>query len=155
MRNLSFSLAVTGILVLASSASAQTLNAFVGTWKLDVAKSTLAGPAPRSAAVNITPATGEFLKVTVDSVGADGTAANWGYTTAPDGTESPVMGNPGVDTVSGSQVSAREVASTSKKAGKVISTLKGVVSSDGKTLTITTTPAGPGAEPSVEVYTKQ
>jgi hypothetical protein len=36
-----------------------------------------------------------------------------------------------------------------------VSTLKSVVSADGKTLTVTSTPADPAGKPSVQVYTKQ
>jgi hypothetical protein len=36
-----------------------------------------------------------------------------------------------------------------------VSTLKSVVSADGKTLTITNTPADPAGKPSTQVYSKQ
>jgi hypothetical protein len=66
-----------------------------------------------------------------------------------------VTGNPAFESVSGSQASPRDATVTYKKAGKVVSTLKSVVSADGKTLTVTSTPADPAGKPSVQVYTKQ
>ena len=142
------------LIAVAVSASAQAPDPFLGIWKLDVAKSKFAGPAPKSTTISIEPA-GESRKVAVDAVTADGKALKWGYTAALNGKDAVVTGNPAFDSVSGSQAGAREVTVTYKKAGMVVSTLKSVVSADGKTLTINTTPADPAAKPSVQVYSKQ
>lgn len=140
---------------LALSAAAQAPDPFVGTWKLDIAKSQFAGPAPKSSTVTIAMAAGETRRIAVEAVDAAGVNAKWGYTTALDGKDAAVTGNPAFDTASGSQPNPREANVTYKKGGKVVSTLKSVVSADGKTLTVTSTPADPAAKPSVQVYTKQ
>jgi hypothetical protein len=142
------------VLAAAFSASAQAPDPFLGSWKLDVAKSKLAGPPPKSTTITIE-AAGASRKVGVDAVSADGKAVKWGYTAGLDGKDAVVTGNPAFDSVSGSQVSPREVTVTYKKAGKAVSTLKSVVSADGKTLTVNTTPADPAGKPSVQVYSKQ
>ena len=136
------------------SASAQAPDPFLGSWKLDPAKSTMAGPAPKSMTVAIEQA-GEARKITVDGVGAKGDSFKWGYTATLDGKDAAVTGTPTFDTASISLANPRESAVTYKKAGKVVSTLKSVVSADGKTLTINSTPADPAGKPSVQVYTKQ
>lgn len=149
--SISISVVVVGILALAFSVGAQAPDPFAGSWKLDVAKSKLAGPAPKSVTVTIE-RMGAARKVAVDSVDAADAHLKWGYTSGLDGKDAPVTGNPAFDTVSGTETSPRDVAITYKKAGKVVSTLKSVVSADGKTLTVTTTA---GESTTVQVYTKR
>ena len=142
------------VLAVAVQAKAQAADPFVGTWKLDVAKSKFGGPAPRSSTITIEQA-GASRKVAVDSVDATGKPVKWGYTSALDGKEAAVTGNPAYDTISALQPNSREVAVTYKKAGKVVSMLKSVVSADGKTLTVASTPTDPASKPSMQVYSKQ
>ena len=91
--------ALTGLVALAGVAiGAQATDPYVGTWTLDVAKSTFKpGPAPKSTTVVIE-AAGKGLKIAVDSVPADGTPAKWSFTTQRDGKDTPVTGNPMYDT---------------------------------------------------------
>jgi hypothetical protein len=147
-------LAFAVVVAAALGASAQAPDPFLGSWKFDAAKSTLVGPPPKSMTVTIEPA-GEARKVTVDVVDAKGATNKWGYTASLDGKDAPVTGIPAFDTASLSRSSPRESAVTYKKAGKPVSALKSVVSGDGKTLTITSTPADPAGKPTVTVYTKQ
>jgi hypothetical protein len=119
--------------------AAQAPDPIVGTWKLDVAKSTYKpGPAPKSATVVIE-AAGKGLKVAVDAVPAEGAPMKWGYTNARDGKDSPVTGNPSYDSVAITQASPTEGSIDYKKGGKTVMTAKTVVSKDGKMLTVTTT----------------
>ena len=125
-------------LMVASAVSAQT-DPLVGTWKLDVAKSTYKpGPAPKSATVVVDPA-GKGIKVAVDAVAADGSPQKWGVTTQRDGKEAPVTGNPMYDTATTTQTNPHSGSTVYKKDGKVLVTSKVEVSKDGKTLTITST----------------
>ena len=139
------------------SAGAQAPDPLVGTWKLDVAKSTYKpGPAPKSATVVIEPE-GKGLKIAVDLVSGDGKPMKWGYANMRDGKDSPVTGNPSYDTVSVNQTSPTEGTITYKKGGKTIATAKTMVSKDGKTLTVTTTGTDPTGQAmnNVALYTKQ
>ncbi len=141
----------------ASAASAQTTEPIVGTWKLDVAKSTYKpGPAPKSSTVTIEPA-GTGLKVAVDAVNADGSPLKWGFTTLRDGKEeAAVTGNPMFDVVTSTRASATAGTNVYKKGGKVVMTTKLAISADGKTMTLTGTGTDPKGQAvhNVSIYTK-
>ena len=144
-----------GALALGVAIAAQT-DPIVGTWKLDVAKSTYKpGPAPKSATVVID-AAGKGIKVAVDAVTADG-PMKWGYSSNRDGKDSPVTGNPAYDSANATQTSPHEGTIVYKKGGKTIATVKTSVAKDGKTMTVTTdgTDAKGQAMHNVAHYTKQ
>ena len=123
-------------IALSVAIGAQT-DPIVGTWRLDVAKSTYKpGPAPKSATVVID-AAGKGIKVAIDAAMADG-PMKWGYTSERDGKDSPVTGNPAYDTANVTQTSPNESTIAYKKAGKAVVTVKVLVSKDGKTMTATT-----------------
>jgi hypothetical protein len=150
---------ITGVaaLVFSVAARAQTTDPYVGTWTLDVAKSTYKpGPAPKSTTV-VVEAAGKGLKVSVDAVGADGTPMKWGYTSMRDGKDAPVTGNPNYDTVALTQSTPTTATAIYKKAGKVVITSKSSVSADGKTLTLTSTGTDPKGQAvnNVSVYTRK
>ncbi len=144
-------------LVVTSVASAQTPDPIVGTWKLDVAKSTYKpGPAPKSSTLMIEPA-GKGLKVAIDSVTADGSPLKWGFTTLRDGKEeAPVTGNPAFDVVTSTKASATTGTNVYKKAGKVVMTTKVAIDAGGKTMTLTSTGTDPKGQAihNVAIYTK-
>ena len=141
----------------AMTASAQTPDPIIGTWKLDVAKTTFKpGPAPKSATVVIEPA-GKGIKISVDAVNADGSPMKWGFTTMRDGKDVPVTGNPAYDTAASTQNGPNAGTTEYKKGGKVVLTSKFSLSADGKTLTLTSTGTDPKGQAvhNVSVYTKQ
>ena len=127
-------------LIIGAAATAQTTDPIMGTWKLDVAKSTYKpGPAPKSSTLTIEPA-GKGTKIAVDAVNADGSPFRWGFTTLRDGKEeAPVTGNPMFDVVTATRESATAGTNVYKKAGKVVMTTKAAISADGKTMTLTST----------------
>jgi len=149
---------ITVILALASTALAQPGSSNLGTWKLNLGKSTFApGTAPKSAAFTNVVA-GAGIKSTTDSVRADGTAVHSEYTVVYDGKDSPLSGNsPNGDTVAGTRVDADTVTFVYKKNGKVTVTSTNVASADRKTYTITSkgTNALGQTINSVAVYDKQ
>src|SRR5712691_4865610 len=123
----------TGIL----SVSAQASDPRIGTWKLNVAKSKYSpGPAPQSQSLKVE-AAGKGEKVTSEAVGADGKTTKAEYTANFDGKDYPITGNPNSDTVSLKRIDARTTERIDKKDGKVTLRLKRVVSTDGKTMTVT------------------
>ena len=125
------------LVVLGGEAVAQSNND-VGTWNLNVAKSTYSpGPVPKSATLRIEPA-GAGVKVTVDQVLPDGTKRHWEYTTNYDGKDTRVTGNnPDADMVARTRINATTIQTVNKKGGKVTTTNTSMISSDGKTRTIT------------------
>lgn len=72
---------------------------------------------------------------------ANGTKLNFEYTAIFDGKDYPVTGNSDVDATSFRRIDARTLESLRKKGGKLVSTMRFVVSSDGKVVTLTETMA--------------
>jgi hypothetical protein len=128
-----------GLSVVAGAAALAQSDPQVGAWKLNVAKSTYSpGPGPTSASTTIE-AAGTGTKVTVDQTFSDGTKRHYTFTSSYDGKDVPVVGdNPDADTVARTRINASTVQTIAKKAGKVTTTQTSVVSSDGKTRTVTT-----------------
>ena len=125
------------ILIMGFALSTQAADPLVGTWKLNVAKSTYSpGPVPKSLTAKIE-AAGEGEKVTADGVRGDDTPIKVEYTAQYDGKDHPISGSPMADTVSLKRLDANTTERTDKKGGKVTQTLTRKLSSDGKTLTVT------------------
>jgi len=126
------------VVVLAGTTFAQPGSSNLGTWKLNLAKSTFApGTAPKSAIFTNVVA-GAGIKSTSDSVRADGTAVHSENTEVYDGKEHQISGNSlNGDSVAGTRVDANTLKFVYKKNGKVTVTSTNVASSDGKTYTIT------------------
>ena len=146
------------VLLGATLSRAQATDPIMGTWTLNVAKSSYKpGPGPKSSTLIVAPV-GKGFKASVDAVNADGTPLKWGFTTARDGKEeAPVTGNPMFDVVTSTRDSATAGTNVYKKGGKVVMTTKAAVSADGKSLTLTSTgtDAKGQAIHNVAVYTKK
>jgi hypothetical protein len=122
----------------AAVVSAQTDPA-VGTWKLNTAKSKYdPGPMPKSNTIVIA-AAGPGIKVSTTGTDAEGKPTASGYTVGFDGKDVPVTGQPAYDMTSAKRIDANTTEFSRKKAGKVVQSAKRAISSDGKTMTITTT----------------
>jgi hypothetical protein len=125
------------ILLMGFALWAQAADPMVGTWKLNVGKSTYnPGPAPKSLTAKIE-AAGEGEKLTADGVRADDSTIRVEYTAQYDGKDHPITGSPMADTVSLKRLDANTTERTDKKGGKVVQTLTRKLSSDGKTVTVT------------------
>jgi hypothetical protein len=132
-------LVTAGFMTLASVALAATNNS-IGTWKLNVAKSTWSpGPAAKSQIAKVEAWGEDGVTYTSDLVGADGKPTHMEFQAKFDGKEVPFVGNPDADTISLKLIDANTIESVSKLKGKVTLTVRGVVSSDGKTRTLTQT----------------
>lgn len=145
------------IFVFTALASAQS-DPFVGTWKLNVAKSKYSpGPAPK-ATTSTYEAAGKGYKISVKTEPASGAVQQWSYTTNLDGKDSPITGNnPNADTAAAKRLDANTLEVVNKKGGKVTTTQRNVVSADGKTRTVTTTGTDAQGQKinNVAVYEKQ
>lgn len=131
-------LVVCALMVFSSSVVLAADN-WVGTWKLNVAKSKYSpGPGPKSQTLKLE-ATPAGTKLTADGVDGDGKPMHSSWTSKMDGKDVPFEGNPNADTGSPKKVDDNTYTNTWKKAGKVTVTAKVVVSADGKTLTVTQT----------------
>ena len=145
------------ILFMGFALSAQAADPLVGTWKLNVAKSTYSpGPAPTSLTAKIE-AAGMGEKVSADGVRGDDTPIHVEYTAQYDGKEHPITGSLMADTVSLKRLDANTTERTEKKGGKVTQTVTRKVSIDGKTMTVTYKGTDAKGQPinNVAVFEKQ
>ena len=132
------SLAACCAIVLSTSVALAGEN-WLGTWKLDVAKSKDSpGPGAKSYMLKFE-ATPAGIKLTSDGVLADGKAVHGEYVSKFDGKDVPWAGNPEADVASPKKIDDNSYENTWKKGGKVTIVAKVVVSKDGKTLTVTQT----------------
>jgi hypothetical protein len=132
------SLAACSAIVLSSSVALAAEN-WLGTWKLDVAKSKFdPGPGPKSQTLKFE-ATKDGIKLTSDGISAEGKTTHGEYVSKFDGQDVPWEGNPDADTASAKRIDDNSYENIWKKGGKVTITARVVVSQDGKTLTTTRT----------------
>jgi len=132
-------------------------NPLVGTWKINLAKSTFSpGPAPKSSTVTFEPA-GNGIKQSVNNVGAQGHSIIYSVTYEFDGKDYPVIGDPARDVVAWTRIDAHTLEATNKKDGKITTRQKRVIAADGKSFTLTTTGTNPQGQTvkNVEFYEKQ
>jgi hypothetical protein len=111
-------------------------DAFMGTWKLNEAKSKLA-PGSRKNNTVVYEAAGDNVKVSADGTDSDGKPTHNEWTGKFDGKDYPVTGDPTADTRSYKMVNDRTLTLTDKKNGKTTITGRIVVSADGKSRTVT------------------
>ena len=148
-------LSVFALALCATVASAQPPDPLVGTWKLNLAKSTYPIPPPKSMTITIAPAAKGWT-LDVQAIGPDGQPQKWGYTSTFDGSESPVSGNPSIDSAVFKSTDTGGIVEY-RKAGTVVSTTSSTISDDGKTMTVTVNvPVAQGkALTIVSVYDRQ
>jgi hypothetical protein len=111
-------------------------DAFMGTWKLDEAKSKLAAGAPKNNTV-VYEAVGDNVKITVDGTDSDGKPTHNEWTGKFDGKDYPVTSDSTSDTRSYTKIDARTLGFNAKKGGAVITSGRVVVSADGTSRTVT------------------
>jgi hypothetical protein len=128
-------------------------NPRIGVWKLDVAKSTYQqGKAPASETRTYLASDDGGLQLTAEAILPSGTKQPTGYRAKYDGKDHPYSGAAG-DTIAITG-DGWTSDSTIKMGGKITQRTHSVVSTDGKTMTLTTTTAA-GHPVSTRIYTKQ
>jgi hypothetical protein len=142
---------------LTSVGSAQE-DAHVGTWELNLEKSTFnPGPPPRRQTL-FYKAVGKGLTALLQGVDADGKPISLDPSNLAidfDGRDHPTA-RVNYDTSAWTRISSHKYIAYRKKAGKVVLTSTNVVSNDGQTMTITTTGVGEDGRPinNVRVFEK-
>jgi hypothetical protein len=121
----------------ASVAADSTMGAWMGSWKLNEAKTNLGAGATKNHTVSYA-TSGDNLVVTVDGVSADGKAVHHVWTGKLDGKDYPVTGDPTGNTRAYKKIDASTLEFVGKKDGKVTVTGRVTHSADGKTRTVTT-----------------
>ena len=129
---------------------------YMGTWKLNEAKSKLAQGTTRNTVVVYEPA-GDQVRVTTDGTSGDGSPAHSEWTGKLDGKDYPVTGDPSQDTRAYMTVDEHTLSFTNKKNGKVTTSGRIAISADGKSRTVTVhgTSADGKEVSSTAVYDKQ
>ncbi|HXK10395.1 MAG TPA: hypothetical protein VMT70_12170 [Vicinamibacteria bacterium] len=149
------SLLVCAVAWMAGSSAVAGEN-WVGTWKLNAAKSRQASASVRAQALRFE-ATPAGIKLTSDGTDAQGMPMHGGYTSKFDGKDVPWEGNPSADTASPKRIDDNSYENVWKKGGKAVVTATVSVSKDGKTLTVTQSGTDAQGSPfkSVAVYDRQ
>jgi len=133
MKNRSIAIAATIILTLTLATVALAADPFVGTWKLNVAKSKSTDPSlmPKS---EITKNEGidNGLKITIDGLDAWGKAYHIETSAKYDGKDYPVTGDPNMDYFAQKKIDPITIDEVGKKAGKEVWSGRSTVSKDGK-----------------------
>jgi hypothetical protein len=118
-----------------SIVSAAAENPFIGTWKLNTAKSKGTPGTMSKEATIVFESDGNRVKRTVTGINADGQKINTSASIPWDGKEHQVDGPMGSAMVAVGRVDDRTLMVTVKVDGKVVSSGRVVVSKDGKTMT--------------------
>jgi steroid delta-isomerase-like uncharacterized protein len=128
---------------------AMAADPFVGTWKMNVAKSKTTDPSamPKSETAKVE-AVDNGLKVTIEGVGADGKAYHFEYSAKYDGKDYPITGYSAADTIAQKKIDPNSYELMAKKAGKEVERWRVAISNDGKTQTL----AGKGTNAKGQEY---
>ena len=125
------------LVILCTTAHAWGANPVVGTWRLNVAKSTFnPGPAPKEETRSYE-AQGEGVKVTVTTVAADGKSTTVNISANYDGKDYPVTGSSLYDAIALKRIDDQTTEGTMMHAGKVVASTHREISRDGRTMTMT------------------
>jgi hypothetical protein len=145
---------LSGVVAMAGTMAVAGEN-WVGTWKLNAAKSKLSGGVgAETLKFEATPA---GIKLSSEGKDVQGKPTHGSYTSKFDGKDVPWTGNPMADTAAPKKIDDNSYENVWKMGGKGTVTAKVTVSADGKTLTVTQTGKDPqgNAVNSVAVYDKQ
>jgi hypothetical protein len=131
-----------GFMFLVLTTTLVAADAFVGTWKMNPAKSKFkTGAAPKEQTVKISEA-GSNLDVAVQGTSADGKPIATHYTIPSGGGTGKIIESY-YEAVSGKVISANVRESSFSKGGKVVYTTQAELSKDGKALLVHTKGTGP------------
>ena len=109
-------------------------GSLIGTWKLNLDKSKLVGPPPRSATLTYTQ-DGQNMRSTAQGIDAQGNPTMVVFMHIYDGMPHPTTGSPVYDASAYTRVDGNTLIVARFKAGKLVQIGTLVVSQDGKTLT--------------------
>lgn len=119
---------------------------FSGVWKLNLSKSMLPPPVPKSQMVHIKAGSGSIeIREEIDN--QQGGPTEVSVKAKFDGKEYPVDGSPFADSVIYERVDSHTIKGIAKKDGKVVSHETVILSKDGRTMTGTYTARDPSGKP--------
>jgi hypothetical protein len=144
------------VVVFASGVLLAQSNPFVGTWKLNPAKSKVTSSASPKEETLTVQMVGDQRQVTVNGTAADGSSIWIKYETPARGGPGKILGGP-LDAVSGKLIDDNSYETSLMKGGKEMLHHRLVVSKDGKTMRVTGEGTDAQGKPvsGVEVFEKQ
>jgi hypothetical protein len=138
----------------AVSAQAQS---HIGKWVLSTGKSVYSpGPPPRSQ-VRTYSRDGDSLKAVIETMQPLGGKTVAEYSARFDGKDYPLTGNSDIDAIALTRIDDWSFEAVLKRRGKTMSTVRNVVSKDGRTMTVTSKGVNARGQQtsSVAIFTKQ
>jgi hypothetical protein len=131
-------------------------DVFMGTWKLNEAKSKIAAGMPKNSTV-VNTVDGDNVKIAIDGTDTNGQPYHSEWTGKFDGKDYALTGDPANDMRSYKVINDHTLSTVSKKGGKETISARIVVSADGKTRTVTAsgTDASGAKITSTQIYDKQ
>jgi quercetin dioxygenase-like cupin family protein len=109
-----------------------------GTWELDIAASVFKPGPGWKKQTRIYTSDRKNIKMIATGIRENGESSRFEYTGAYDGKDYPVTGNPKAETISQELIDKYTVTTKTKRDGKITAVSICVISTDGKTMTITT-----------------
>ncbi|HZV88942.1 MAG TPA: hypothetical protein VFF95_15440 [Candidatus Binatus sp.] len=131
-------------------------DVFMGTWKLNEAKSKIAAGQPKNSTV-VNTVDGDNVKIAIDGTDAKGQPFHSEWTGKFDGKDYALTGDPATDMRSYKVTNDHTLLAVSKKDGKETLSARIVVAADGKsrTVTVSGTDASGAKITSTQFYDKQ
>jgi len=120
----------------AITAAGSGVDPILGTWKLNLAKSTFAGIPALKSQIRTYTQSARAVTLKMKTVSALGKETTTQATYRLNGKDYPSMGNLDFDSLSGMQIDTNTAEFTLKRAGKAVGTIRRTVSKDGQTLTM-------------------
>ena len=130
-------------------------NPLIGTWKINLTKSKYSPGPPPTSGTTIFEAVGPGIKITADGIDAQGNPAKAVIMNFNDAKSHPVTGVPAYDSESDKEVNDSTWWIIRKKAGKVVQTLIGEVTPDGKIWTVTIAGVNPNGQQIYNVIVRE
>jgi hypothetical protein len=126
------------LLIIGSAVIAAGIDAdpVVGTWKINLAKSTFGGGPALKSQIRSYSQSAKGITLKMKTVSAEGKETTTQATYQVDGKDYPSMGNPDFDSLSGTRLDTNTTEFALKRVGKPVGTIRRTVSKDGQTLTI-------------------
>ncbi len=143
--------AILFLCVFTLASSLWAADPFVGTWKLDVAKSKASGPGLLHKSETIVIVAQENGGIyTFDGVDAEGKAFHGGWSGKYDGKDDPFTGNPDTDMTAARKINGNSLLFVYRKDGKEVANWRFSISKDGQKITA----LGKGKNAKGQDYTK-
>jgi len=109
----------------------------IGTWRLDVAKSSFEPGPPLQSQERKYVKTSQGVKFTLTGVSASGKPMHVEFTAPYDGRDYPLTGSPSSDSVSMRRIDRFTADAVEKKNGRAVFHVNRTISRDGNTMTVT------------------